>query len=85
MSDRGIDFANNWVRENVNASSYAEDGKQHPETPAAVEQLLADAAKAGITREEIEEDMGDLDDFVDNAFDESADAEVQRMVDKDPY
>jgi hypothetical protein len=85
MSTRGIDFANEWVRENVNASSYAEDGKQHSETQAAVEQLLADAAKAGITREEIEEDMGDLDDFVDNAFEESADAEVQRMADKDPY
>ena len=85
MSSRGIDFANEWVRENVNASSYAEDGKQHAETKAAVARLLADATKAGITREEIEEDMGDLEDFVDSAFDESADAEVQRMVDKDPF
>jgi hypothetical protein len=85
MSNRGADFANEWIRENVNASSYAEDGKQHPETKEAVEQLLADAAQAGITRDEIEEGMGDLEELIDNAFDESADSEVQRMVDKDPY
>jgi hypothetical protein len=83
MSNKGIDFANNWVRENVNAIAYAPDGESHPETEGLVQQLVDDAAKAGITREEIEEDMGDLDDLINGALDEAADAEVERMASKE--
>jgi predicted Zn-dependent peptidase len=83
MSQRGIDFANDWVSENVNATAFAAEGEHHPETAAAVQQMLEDAEKEGVSREEIEEDMGDLEDFIDNAFDEAATAEVHRLADKD--
>lgn len=85
MSQRGIDFANEWISENINAGPYAPEDSPHPEADAAVKQLLADAAEAGITREEIEDDIGDLGDFISGAYEDSTDAEVQRLVDKDPY
>lgn len=84
MSDRGINFANAWVTENINAGVYAEEGQRHPETADAVARLVAEAREAGITREEIEEDMGDLDDFIDNAFEEATDVEVERLSNREP-
>jgi hypothetical protein len=83
VSNKGIDFANNWVRENVNAIGYAADGEGHPETEGLVQQMLADAAKQGVTREEIEEDMGDLNDLIDGALDNAADEEVERLASKE--
>ena len=85
MSQRGADFANEWVSENIVAGPYAPDDGPHPEAESALKQMLAEAAEAGITREEIESDLGDLGDFISGAFEDATDAEVQRLVDKDPY
>ena len=85
MSTRGTEFANAWIAENISAGAYAPEDGPHPEADAAVKQLVADAAEAGITRAEIEEDVGDLDDFISGSFESATDAEVQRLVDKDPY
>ena len=63
MSERGIDFAEQWVTENVNAIGFAADGERHPETEGAAQQMLKDAEQAGISRDEIEEDMGNVEDF----------------------
>src|SRR5690242_7708432 len=70
MSQRGTDFANHWVFENINAGPYAPEDGPHPEAEAAVEKLVADAAGEGISQAELEEDLGDLHDFVSNAFEE---------------
>lgn len=83
MSQRGIDFANHWVSENINAGPYAPEDGPHPEAEAAVEALVQEAAQDGIGREEIEEDVGDLHDFVSEAFERATDAEVERLASKD--
>ncbi|HZG08722.1 MAG TPA: hypothetical protein VEZ70_07080 [Allosphingosinicella sp.] len=83
MSQRGIDFANHWVSENINAGPYAPEDGPHPEAAASVEALLREAAEARISREEIEEDLGDLHDFVSEAFERATDAEVERLASKD--
>jgi hypothetical protein len=84
MSQRGIDFANHWVFENINAGPYAPEDGPHPEADAAVEALIREASQVGITRQEIEEDVGDLLDFVSDAFERATDAEVERLASKDP-
>lgn len=85
MSQRGINFANEWVTENIDSGPYASENVPHPDSAGTVKRMLADAAKEGITRDEIENDIGDLEDFISAAFEDSTDAEVQRLVDKDPY
>jgi hypothetical protein len=81
MTTRGIEFANRWIAENIQAPVYPEADGMTAEAEAAVRQLLADAAEEGISRTEIEEDMGDIDDLVLSAFEEAADAELDRMID----
>jgi hypothetical protein len=85
MTKNVIDFVNTWVSENVNATAYAAEGTDHPETGAAVEQLLADAESEGISRAEIEEHFGDIEDHIDSQFESATDDEIQRLIDKDPY
>jgi hypothetical protein len=80
MSDRGIDFANDWVQENVNVDAY-----DPPQTfiDDAFRQLVTDAEAKGISREEIEEDMGDLNDFISEAYEKRTDDEVERLAAKE--
>ncbi len=85
MGENVTDFVNTWVNENINPTAYAGDGESHPETEQMVEQLLADAEAEGITRAQIEEHFGDVEDFIDGQFESATDDEVQRLVDKDPY
>lgn len=82
MSDRGIEFLNNWVRENVNATSFPQDPNE-PEVTAHVEKCTEDAEKASISIEEIEEDMGDIRDFIFDAMEEATTDEVNRLAAKD--
>lgn len=79
MSQLGTDFANQWVAENVQPTFYAPDYGQHPETEATLKRLLADVEEDGITRAEIEEDVGDLSDFISAALGEATDDEVERL------
>lgn len=83
MSQLGIDFANQWVAENIQPTFYAPDGGPHPETEATLKRFLDDATEDGITRAEIEEDMGDLGDFISSALEEATEAEVERLEDED--
>jgi len=83
MSQRGIDFANEWVSENINAGPYAPEDGPHPEAEEAVERLVAEAAEKGISREEMEADLGDLGEFISGAFESATDAEVERLASKD--
>lgn len=83
MSQLGIDFANQWVAENVQPTFYAPDDGPHPETEATLKRMLDDAKEDGITRAEMEEDMGDLSDFISAALEEATEAEVERLEDED--
>lgn len=81
MSQRGTDFLNDWVRENVNADAYPNNDKQRAEQLVA--ECLAEAEKDGITRAEIEADLGNLEDFMMDAMEAATDAEVGRLASKD--
>jgi hypothetical protein len=83
MSQLGIDFANQWVAENIQPSVYAPEDGLHPETESALERFLADAESDGISRQEIEEDIGDLAEFISSALVEATDAELDRLEDDD--
>lgn len=83
MSQPGIDFANQWIAENIRPTFYAPDDGPHPETEATLKRFLDDAKEDGITRAEIEEDMGDLGDFISAALEEATEAEVERLEDED--
>lgn len=81
MSTRGINFANEWAQENIQLEPYLEPGS--PMIGETVARLVADARAAGISAEEIEEDMGDLHDFVAEQFENRTDNEVERLASKD--
>ena len=83
MGDRATNFVNSWIAEHITAGPYAAEGDRHPETDNMSARLLADAMEAGISREEIEEDIGSLEDFIDVAFEEATDAEVERLASRD--
>ena len=79
MSKRAKDSVNGWVVENVNA------GPSDPGDAVVnshVEQLLIEAQAQGISKEEIEEDMGDVSDVISTALEEATDNEVERLASK---
>ena len=83
MSRAGIEFANHWVAENIQPTVLAPDNGAHPQTEETLGHMLADAETAGISRREIEEDMGDLSEFISAALNEATDAEIDRLEDED--
>lgn len=83
MSQRGIDFANEWVSENIVAEGYGPEDGPDPVADKAVASLLSAASAEGISREEIEEDMGNLADFIAQAIEEANDGEVERLAGRD--
>jgi hypothetical protein len=66
MSQRGIDFLQRWIKENVDPHTYT----PLYETRAKVfgEQCAADARKEGVSVEEIEVEIGDLTDCMFSAM-----------------
>ena len=60
MSQHGIDFLRNWIKENINAAAYPPLNDTRAKVLA--EQCAADAEKEGISVGEIEVDTGDLAD-----------------------
>lgn len=83
MSQRAIEFANRWVHENVNPNGYGPEDGPNVEAIEGTERLIAAAEEAGIPREELEEDLGDISDFVHAAYEEANDVEVDRRANKD--
>jgi hypothetical protein len=82
MSARGAEFADRWVAENINAEAYAPDGDDSRARELA-DVMVAEAKAGGITPAEIEEEKGDLVDFISSALAAATDAEVRRLSDKD--
>lgn len=83
MSERGLEFAERWVTENIRPSLYLTEDDDSPDAREAVRQLVEDAAEEGITRGEIEEDVGDLGDYVRSALEEATNSELDRLIDED--
>lgn len=83
MSKRAVDFVERWVRKNINAEGFVgEQGDERPGRFAA--KCLADAAKAGISAEEIDEDFPDLEDHMSEAIEAINSAEVDRLRTQEP-
>jgi hypothetical protein len=83
VSERGLEFAERWVAENVRPSVYLPEDGDSPEADAVLRQMLEDAREEGIGREELEEDIGDLDEYMQSALAEATDAELDRMIEDD--
>ena len=81
MSERGIDFMNGWVSENINAGIYPR--KNYGRVKAHVEQCIADAKKVGIPVSEIEAGVGDIAEFIFEAMTEATTTEGNRLAAKD--
>lgn len=80
MSEHAIEFVNNWVSENINVEAY--------DPPAglidqAVQDMVDEAEANGISRKEIEDEVGDLHSFVSREYEKRTDDEVARLVEKD--
>jgi hypothetical protein len=83
MTDRALDFANNWVAENVNATGYGPEDGPNPDAQEALPRFLDDAREEDLSREELEAVLGDLDDFMEAAFEQANDSEVERLANRD--
>lgn len=81
MSKRGIDFATGWISENVNAGPYLEEND--PQLAILANELEVAAQAEGISRNDIEEDMGSLEDVIAQALESATDDEVARLAAKD--
>ena len=82
MSECGRRFVEGWVNEHVHPTGYEAEGDTS-ETRQLTELCLAAARAKGISKKEIEEDIGDIDDYMSEAIDEVNDAEVARLAGKD--
>jgi hypothetical protein len=82
MSQRGIEFVQHWVFENINAEGYPPEGDT---TKAQVyaEHCLIIAGVQGVPKQDIEDETGDLTAYMNRAICAANDAEFQRLVDSD--
>jgi len=83
MSQIAIEFANLWVADNVQATIFSSDDGSHPEAAATLRRFLEDANEEGISRKELEEDLGDLREYISSALDEATEAEFDRLEDEE--
>jgi hypothetical protein len=77
MSQRGIEFLQDWIRENITAVAYPPIKDTRAKVLA--EQCAADAGKVGISVGEIEVETGDLADCMLQAMDEASQLQPPTM------
>jgi hypothetical protein len=83
MSKRAVEFLEEWVSENmVKAIAGAPEGDDSEARLRAEECVIA-AKEEGIVREDIEEEVGDLVDYMSAAIEKAVNADVDRAVMKD--
>ena len=82
MSERGIRFIEGWVNENVRPTGYESDG-DHSEACKLARLCLEEAKAKGISKKEIEEHVGDVNDYMSEAIESANDEEVARLAGKD--
>jgi hypothetical protein len=79
MSVRGREFVDHWVFENINAGPYQPDGGM-AEGRRKAEALMIVAQAQGVSKIEIEEEVGDLAAYLSGAIESATDAEVARLT-----
>jgi hypothetical protein len=83
MSKRAVEFLEEWVSENmVKPVAGAPEGDDSEARLRAEECLIA-AKEEGIAKEDIEEEVGDLVDYMSVAIEKAVSADVDRAVMKD--
>ena len=75
MSKRGVDFFNGWIVEHINPDAYPTEND--PRARRYVRECLSDAAKLGISRREIEEDVGNIKDRMIEEMELATDREIK--------
>ena len=83
MSKRAVQFLEEWVSENmVQPVAGAPEGDDSEARLRAEECVIA-AKEEGIAKEDIEEEVGDLVDYMSAAIEKAVNADVDRAVTKD--
>ena len=83
MSKRAVEFLEEWVSENmVKPVAGAPEGDDLEARLRAEECVIA-AKEEGIAKEDIEEEVGDLVDYMSAAIEKAVNADVDRAVMKD--
>jgi hypothetical protein len=83
MSKRAVEFLEEWVSENmVKPVAGAPEGDDSEARLRAEECLIA-AKEEGIAKEDIEEEVGDLVDYMSVAIEKAVNADFDRAVMKD--
>jgi hypothetical protein len=80
MSQRAIDFVNNWIDANVNASRPADMAHNDQRPKHLAEKCAAEAEAAGITDSEIKDGLGDLEICMITAIDRAALAKQSKQA-----
>ena len=83
MSDQAREFVEQWIESNVHATGYEPDG-DNAEAKKLAFACWADADKMAISRATIESEFGSLVDHMTEALEAVNDAEVERLIAKDP-
>ena len=81
MSKAGIDFVNKWVEHHIVSSPVPRASEERIEYDVAA--CVAEAARKGITREEIEEDIGDIGEYIRDAMGQAATDELHSNAARD--
>lgn len=82
MSQRAVEFVDNWIAENIHAEGYPPEGDDS-EARGLATMCEAAAQQAGISKAEIDEDLIDLVEYMSQALENVNDAEVERLAAKD--
>jgi hypothetical protein len=83
MSKRAVEFLEEWVSENmVKPVAGAPEGDDS-EARLRAEECLVAAKEQGIAKEDIEEEVGDLVDYMSAAIQKAVDTDVDRTAMKD--
>jgi len=83
MSKRAVEFLEEWVSENmVKPVAGAPDGDDS-EARLRAEACLIEEKEEGIAKEEIEEEVGDIVNYMSAAIEKAVNADIARSVIKD--
>jgi hypothetical protein len=82
MSVRGREFVDHWIFENIDASPYQPDG-DISEGRRKADELVTVAQAQGVSKREMEEEVGDLANYLSGAMEIATDAEVARLAAKE--
>ena len=83
MSKRAVEFLEEWVSENIVKPVAGVPEGDDSEARLRAEECVIAAKEEGIAREDIEEEVGDLVDYMSAAIEKAVNADVDRAVTKD--